>query len=137
MSLLQRLKILPVYPLYLSIFGFAGGRKLLAGGVPEWFVKQFGATILNPFPGALAASFYLIATLELTICALFITSLVRFEFLSSQDRRFLTAALWLAELVFAMLAFGQFLSGDNGGAASLFYYFGLTLVVAQYCNAQP
>jgi hypothetical protein len=129
----KNLKLLPLYCVYLPIFGMAAMSKWreLPHGAPEWFQKQFEGTFLNFFPGALAANFYLIATLETLVTLAFVASLLRGEFRPGKNKSALALSFFGAELVFAMLGFGLRLSGDFRGAAELFVYFALTLVVSR------
>jgi hypothetical protein len=130
---IKNLKLLPLYCVYLPIFGMAAMSKWreLPHGAPEWFQKQFEGTFLNFFPGALTANFYLIALLETLVTLAFVTSLLRREFLPGRSKSVLTLSFFGAEVVFAMLGFGLRIAGDFHGAAELFAYFTLTLVVSR------
>ncbi len=128
------LRLLPVYALFLPIWLLAGGRKLLGPGVPQGFRDRFQDTVLATFPG-ITVSFYQIAVLEGIAALIFAASLVRGEFRAGRERPLLHAGLWCSMLLFAMLAFGQRLSGDNDGAASLFFYFGATAAIALYVQS--
>jgi len=137
---LKKLKFVPLYLLYLSTFGMAavGKWRELPNGAPEWFQKQFAGTVLNLFPGALTANYYLIATLESLVTLAFMVSLVMNfttslfgrEFMPDQERSMLQLSLWGAQFVFVVLGFGLRLAGDFHGAAELFLYFGVTLLAS-------
>lgn len=129
---LDSVKLLPLYLLFIGTFGQAGLEKLMSGGVPEWFRKQFEKTLLNAVPGQLTAQYYLIALMELGVVALFLVSGIQFEFVAGHGRFFLKCALVLALLTFFSLGFGLRLSGDYQGAANLFAYFGVTLLALLY-----
>lgn len=95
--------------------------KISGGGVPPWFGERFGGTILAQFPG-LAASYWSIVVLEAIAALLVVASLATGEFLGKKGAPLLKAAALLSILLFIQLGFGQRLSGDNDGAASLFVY---------------
>lgn len=129
---LDSVKLIPIYLLFLGTFGQAGIEKLRSGGTPDWFRKQFEATILNPFPGSLTINYYFIALLELAVVALFFWSGIQLEFVAGHDRFFLKCALVLALFTFFSLGFGLRIGGDFQGASNLFGYFGVTLLALLY-----
>lgn len=131
-SWLDSVKLIPLYLLFIGTFGQASLEKLMSGGAPEWFQKQFENTILNPFPGSISINYYLIALLELGVVLLFVLSGAQLEFLAGRDRTVLKAALVLALFVFFALGFGLRIAGDYQGAANLFAYFGVTLLALLY-----
>jgi hypothetical protein len=147
---LKKLKFVPLYLLYLSTFGMAavGKWRELPNGAPEWFQKQFEGTVLNLFPGALTANYYLIAALEslvtlafvvslvLSLFTNFFTSLFGREFMPDQERSLLQLSLWGAQFVFVVLGFGLRLAGDFHGAAELFVYFGVTLLASSIVSRE-
>jgi hypothetical protein len=131
-NLLESVKLLPVYLLFVATFASASSEKFLSGGVPDWFLKQFEKTLLNAFPGSLKAQYYLLALMEAGIALLFVVSLGTFEFLPGHDRTVLKAALVLALFTFFALGFGLRMGGDYQGAANLFMYFGMTFLIFTY-----
>jgi len=136
MDLFEKLKPIPIYMIYISTFGLAALGKLVPfhGQAPDWFQKQFADTFLNAFPGALTIQYYAIAALETLVTLGFIFSLLRGEFMlrPNQSKRVLLGTLLFAQAVFAMLGFGLRLIQDYRGAAELFAYFGVTLIVIGY-----
>ena len=112
-------------------WGFPGVGKLAGGGVPDWFVEQFGKTFLASVPG-LTASFYSIAVLEAIASVAAIGSLLRGEFLRPVRPHFLFAAIVLSLLLFVQLSLGKQLVADFAGTHDLFMYFaaGLAMLFA-------
>jgi|SRR6185503_13884528 hypothetical protein len=124
--------LLAINLLFLMLWGFAGLGKLTAGK-PDWFGDKFGKTILASFPG-LTATFWLLAAAETLGLALVLIALLRGEFLRLRPPEWLTAGLVWSLFVFAMLAFGQWLTKDFVGAFQICAYFGVTLVALQYVS---
>jgi hypothetical protein len=120
-------KIGAIYFIFLQTFILEAGGKWLGGGVPDWFAKQFGPSIMAKFPG-LAPSFYGIACLETTVAVLFLASAVKGEFLPGRAKPMLKLAITAAAFTFSALAFGQRLTHEYSGAADLFFFFGASLV---------
>ena len=67
--------------------------------------------------------------LEFGIFALLLASLVRGEFLPSRRKSLMLVGLSLAFLTFACLSFGETTTGQLGGTASLYTYFGSTAII--------
>jgi hypothetical protein len=132
MNLLENLKLIPIYLLFVGTFGQASAEKFLSGGVPDWFKGQFANTKLNCFPGSLAMQYYLIAILEASVVLIFLLSAGNLEFLAYHDKTLLKCALLVALFTFFALGFGLRVSGDYQGAANLFLYFGVTFLIFIY-----
>jgi hypothetical protein len=130
-SLYRNVKLLPIYLLFLTTWAMAGAGKLMSGGVPDFFTEKFSATFLASFPG-LTTSFYSIAIAEVLAAILFLIALVNREFLPGVAKTWTKLALWLSLLIWVQLGFGMRLTMDFGGAASLFFYFGATLIALFY-----
>lgn len=131
-SLIEILKLVPVYLLYIGTFSLASSEKLLSKGAPDWFKQQFEKTFLNFFPGSLSIQFYLIGLLEATVAILFIISAINGEFLPGHAPIFLRWGLLSALTTFFSLGIGLRISGDYQGAANLFSYFGVTFLISFY-----
>lgn len=130
--ILENLKLVPVYLLFIATFGSASSEKFLSGGVPSWFLGQFEKTKLNLFPGSLQFQYYAIAILEAAVVLAFVLSAGSLEFLAGHDKTLLKAALVIALFTFFALGFGLRMSGDYQGAANLFLYFGVTFMIFTY-----
>ena len=126
-KLLYWVKMAAIYFLFLQSFVLAALEKWTGGGVPEWFTKQFGPSVMGKFPG-LAASFYGIAVGETVVALLFVASLAMGEVLPGRPKTILKFALASSALMFAGLGFGQRLTQEFTGAAQLVGYFVTALV---------
>jgi hypothetical protein len=127
--------LLSILLLFLSIWALAGPGKLASGGVPEWFAGKFGGTFLATCPG-LWLSYYSIAVGETLAAVLALAALLRLEFLPGRPRCFTVLTIVLSLLLFVQLGFGQRLTGDAAGAASLVFYFGATLVALMFVRSE-
>ncbi len=126
--ILERVRLIPIYLLFLYTWFLTGFGKLLGSGVPESFANDFGGTFLASFPG-LTVAFYQIALLEVGAGLLFVVSLLKGEFLPNRERPFLQLGLSASLLTFAVLGFGMRLINNHAGAASLFFYFGAVAAI--------
>lgn len=131
-EMIEILKLVPVYLLYIGTFGLASAEKFRSGGVPDWFGAQFEKTLLNVFPGSLKIQYYLIAALEALVAVLFLISALTGEFLPGATPMFLRWALLAALFTFFALGIGLRIGGDYQGAANLFAYFGVTFLISIY-----
>jgi hypothetical protein len=121
------LKYIAIQFLYMVTFGLASLAKWSPGGIPEGFTNRFGDTWMALLPGALVLPYYTIAISETLIFALFFLSLFRLEWLNGSDKMYMRLGLILSLFVFVILSYGLRLTGDFGGAANTFFYFGVTL----------
>lgn len=112
--------------LYLVVFGEASLSKLREREVPQWFLDQFKDTWIGKFP--VAPQYRLIMLLELVVAGLFVASIATGE-LWGDSRTLMGWGLLGASGVFSMLCFGQRVSFDFAGAASSFFYSGITLLL--------
>ncbi len=132
-SLLTKIRLLPIYAVFIYTWTLTGFGKFMGEGVPGSFVERFQNSFLASFPG-LTLAYYQIATLEVLAALFFIVSLVKLEFLPGRNKIFLEWGLWFSVVTFAVLGFGLRLVGDNAGAASLFFYFGASLVATLFVD---
>jgi hypothetical protein len=119
-----------VYFLVGVLFLYSWKGKLIDddGHAPPALEKQFEGTFYATFPG-IDAVWVILGILELAIFLLIVASLVRGEFLPGRPKSVLLAGLALALLTFACLSFGQTSTGNTAGTASLYTYFGATVVI--------
>jgi hypothetical protein len=115
-------------------WGFSGVAKLLAGGVPEWFSKSFGSTVLASFPG-LPVSFMSIAILETLAAVIALASILRGEFFRSVRPGLLYTSVVLSLALFVQLSFGKQLVMDFAGSHDLFMYFAGSLIILMVVRA--
>ena len=98
-------KWLAIEAIYLITFGLAAWLKWTQG-VPEWFVKQFGATWLAAMPLGLSGAYYFLAVLETTAFLGFLFSSLRLEWLRG-ERVLMRLSLTFSLFVFVVLAYGS------------------------------
>jgi hypothetical protein len=134
MIISRLLKLLPVYVLFMTTFALAGFGKFAGGGVPQWFIDQFGKSFLANFPG-LTLSFYSIAGLEVLATLLFVASLLKGELHKPVYPLVLHLALFVSGMVFCQLGFGLRLVGEFQGAFTLFTYTVGTAVAYLYVTS--
>jgi hypothetical protein len=124
------LTVIGVYFLVGVLFFYSGKSKLFDdnGKAPAGIKQQFSSTFVGHFPGVdfLWAT---LGVLEFGIFVLMVLSLLRGEFLMGRSKSILMVALALALVTFACLSFGQTSTGNNGGSASLYSYFGSTAII--------
>jgi len=119
--------------IYLMVGGlmfYSGKEKLFDdnGNAPQGVKEQFKGTFLAAFPGTDAA-WVILGILEFGVFVLLVLSLIRLEFLPHRDKSLLQVGLAVAMLAFACLAFGQTATKQFSGTASLYTYFGSTVVI--------
>ena len=127
---MKTLKTLPFYLLLIMTFGVAGLEKLFAFTVPTWFLSQFQGSLLDLFPGALVASFVLIAGLELATFSLLTVGLIR------KSPQQLGYGIILAQITFIALGFGQRLTHKHDSAGALFFFAALTFLAGHFALAE-
>jgi len=98
--------------------------------------KQFDETIIGTIPGA-GASWVIITILEGGVFLLLIASLATMEFRPSKRKPFLLTALAMALLVFGLLSFGQNATEQHESVASLYGYFGATVIIMLFVRTLP
>lgn len=125
-------KYFAIYFLILNLMGLASISKLqglLSGaGAPEYLQQLFSGTILATIPGVTAA-WWIIALVEGLVAILAIISIIRLEFMPERRKSWLILALSVSLITFAMLAFGQNLVENHESVASLYTYFGATVIM--------
>ena len=104
--------------------------------IPPPLEEQFDATFIGTFPGA-GAAWAIIAVLEGLVFLVLVASLVTGEFRPSRRKPFLLCCLALALLVFALLSFGQNATAQHESVASLYGYFGSTVILMLFVRTLP
>jgi len=121
--------LVSVYFLVGVLFFYSGKSKLFDGhGTPPAIEKQFEGTFVATFPGV-DALWAILSVLEFAIAVLLAISLVTGEFLPHRRKTVLLVGLALALFTFACLSFGQTITGNTEGTASLYEYFGATGII--------
>jgi peptidoglycan/LPS O-acetylase OafA/YrhL len=130
-----------VIGIYLMVGGlmfYSGKEKLFDdnGNAPSAIQQQFQGSFLAKVPGVDAA-WTILGILEFGVALLLIVSLLRVEFLPHRAKVFMQLALAVALLTFACLAFGQTATKQFQGVASLYQYFGATVVIMLLVRLLP
>jgi hypothetical protein len=122
--------IASVYIAYGFLWYFSAKAKLFDedGTMPAGLAKAYHGTVIDSFPGV-NASWLLLGLLEAVAFLVVIASLARGEFLPNRAKPILLAALTVSMFTFAVMTFGQNLTANYDGVASLFTYMGVTGVV--------
>jgi hypothetical protein len=127
-----------VYLMVGGLMFYSGKDKLFDsdGHAPEGIKKQFENSFLATVPGTDAA-WIILGILEFGVFVLLLASLLRAEFLPHRDKSLLQVGLAVALVTFACLAFGQTATGQFEGTASLYQYFGATVVIMLLVSLLP
>ena len=127
-----------VYLMVGGLMFYSGKEKLFDddGNAPQGIKEQFQGTFIDTFPGTDAA-WIILGILEFGVFALLVASLIRLEFLPHQDKSLLQVGLAVALLAFACLAFGQTVTRQFEGTASLYTYFASTVIILILVSLMP
>ena len=127
-----------VYLMVGGLMFYSGKEKLFDddGNAPQGIKDQFKGTFLDTFPG-IDTAWFTLGVLEFAVFVLLLASLVRGEFFPHKDKSILQVGLALSLLVFACLAFGQTATNQFSGTASLYTYFGSTVVILILVSLMP
>jgi hypothetical protein len=125
-----------VYLMVGGLFFYSGKEKLFDsdGKAPQAIKNQFQGTI---FEHGINAVWIFLGVVEFGIFLLLLASLIRLEFLPHRDKSILQVGLAISLFDFACLAFGQTVTRQNAGIASLYAYFGSTVVILILVNLMP
>lgn len=127
-----------LYVMVGGLFFYGFWNKAIDGdfNVPPPLAKQFDKTIIGTIPGADAA-WVIIAILEGIVFLLVVASIVTTEFRPSRRKPFLLTSLAMALLVFGFLSFGQNATEQHESVASLYGYFGATVILMLFVRTLP
>jgi hypothetical protein len=130
--------VIGVYLMVGGLMFYSGKEKLFDdnGHAPEAIKKQFADSFLHVIPGTDAA-WVILGVLEFLVFLILLLSLARLEFLPHRRKSALQVALAVALITFACLAFGQTATGQFQGTASLYQYFGATVVILILVSILP
>jgi hypothetical protein len=130
--------VLGVYLMVGGLEFYSGKEKLFDdnGHAPPGIVTQFQHSFLSKVPGTDAA-WVILGVLEFGVFVILVVSLFRLEFLPHRHKSLMQVALAVAMFTFACLAFGQTATGQNSGSASLYQYFGATVVILILVSMLP
>jgi hypothetical protein len=127
-----------VYLMVGGLMFYSGKEKLFDddGHAPAAIEKQFSTSFLHTVPGTDAA-WVILGVLEFAVFVLLVISLLLGEFLPRRRKSAMQVALAVALITFACLAFGQTATGQFQGTASLYQYFGATVVILILVSLLP
>lgn len=127
-----------VYLMVGGLMFYSGKDKLFDsdGHAPDAIKKQFENSFLSTVPGTDAA-WIILGILEFGVFVILLASLARLEFLPHRRKSLLQVGLAVALITFACLAFGQTATGVHEGTASLYQYFGATVVILVLVSLLP
>jgi hypothetical protein len=130
--------IASIYVLQGGLWFHSGKSKLFDddGVMPPPLKKQFDGTFFESLPG-LDAAWVLLGVMQLVIFGILVASAVRGEFLMTRRKPLLLTGLATAMLCFAFLLFGDIWTNEFDGAASLYAYFGGTMVIFLFVLLMP
>jgi hypothetical protein len=106
------------------------------GTMPAGLAKGYAGTFVDSFPG-LNATWTILGIVEAIAFVGFIASIVTGEFLPTRRKPILVASLGVSLITFALLIFGQELTGEFEGVAQAFGYFGATVVTLLLVQILP
>lgn len=130
--------LLGVYVVTAGLFFYGFWSKAVDGNfkISPGLRKQFDATFIGTIPGA-EASWVVITILEGLVFLLLVASVATSEFRPSKRKPFLLTALAGALLVFGLLSFGQNATEQHESVATLYGYFGSTLIIMIFVRTLP
>jgi len=119
-----------IYLTFGLIFYYAAKEKLIddSGTMPAGLAKSFQGTFVSSFPGT-NTSWVLIGVLEALVFVAIAASVLAGEFLPSRRKPILLTGLGLSMFTFAMIAWGENITGQFSTVAELFQYLAGTAVL--------
>lgn len=126
------------YLLLLSLWWYSAEEKIIANGfsVPAGITKQFDGSFIASVPGTKAA-WVILAVLEaLTFLGLFV-SLLDGEFLPHRPKPWLLGSTIFSLVPIALMLFGDSMTSQHSSVASLYTYFGVTVLVIGLVRMMP
>jgi hypothetical protein len=106
------------------------------GTMPAGLAKGYAGTFVDSFPG-LNATWTILGIVEGVAFLGFVASILTGEFLPTRRKPILVASLGVSLVTFALLIFGQELTGEFEGVAQAFGYFGATVVTLLLVQILP
>lgn len=127
-----------LYVMVGGLFFYGFWQKAIDGDfeIPPPLEKQFDETFIGTIPGADVA-WGIVTILEGLVFLLLVASLALMEFRPSRRKPFLLTSLAMALLVFGILAFGQTATEQHESVASLYGYFGATVIIMLFVRTLP
>lgn len=132
------LSIFGIYLLEGALWYYPFKEKVFDDGLiaPDPIKEQFAGSFIDSFPGT-SVSWAILGILQGVIFICIVASLLRGEFLPQRRKPILLAALGLSLVVFALLLFGQNMTAQYDSVASMFTYFGITVILMGLVRLLP
>ncbi len=124
------LGVVGIYVLEGALWYYPFKEKVFDDGLiaPAPVKEQFAGSLIDSFPGT-SVAWGALGLLQGVVVLLLLASLARGEFLPQRAKWLLLSALTLSLVVFALLVFGESMTAQYESVASLFAYFGLSVVL--------
>jgi hypothetical protein len=132
------LAIVSIYVLQGALWFHSGKSKVFDddGNAPPPIKEQFDGTFFESFP-TIDGAWLILGIMQLVIFGVLVASVVRGEFLATRRKPLLLTGLALSMLCFALLLFGDVWTSNFEGTASLYAYFGATIVIFLFVLLMP
>lgn len=132
------LSIVGIYVLQGALWYYPFKGKVFDDGLvaPASIKEQFAGSLIDSFPGT-SVSWAILGILQGVIVVALAASLLSGEFLPRRRKPILLSALGVSLVVFALMLFGQNMTAEFDGVASMFTYFGLTVVLMGFVRLLP
>ncbi|HEY1689526.1 MAG TPA: hypothetical protein VGF95_11765 [Solirubrobacteraceae bacterium] len=119
-----------IYLTFGLLFYYAAKEKLIddSGTMPAGLAKAYQGTFVASFPGT-NTSWLLVGLLEALVFVMIAGSVLTGEFLPTRRKPILLSGLGLAMLTFAIIAWGENITGEFTTVAELFQYLTGTAVL--------
>ncbi len=119
-----------VYLTFGTLFYYSAKEKLIddSGTMPAGLAKAYHGTFIASFPGT-NTSWVLVGLLEAAVFVLIAASVLRGEFLPKRRKPILLSGLGLSMFTFAIIAWGENITGGYATVAELFQYLAGTAVL--------
>jgi hypothetical protein len=119
-----------IYLTFGLLFYYAAKEKLIddSGTMPAALAKGYHGTFIASFPGT-NTSWVLVGLLEAAVFVLIVASVLAREFLPTRRKPILLSALGLSMFTFAIIAWGENITGGFATVAELFQYLTGTAVL--------
>jgi hypothetical protein len=130
--------VVAIYMGFGFLWYYSAKEKLIDqnGVMPDGLAKGYAGSFVDSFPG-LNATWVLLGIVEAVAFLGFIASIVTGEFLPNRRKPILIASLGVSMFTIGLLIFGQEMVGEFEGVASLFGYFGATVVTLLLVSLLP
>lgn len=133
-SLFEKIKTLPIFFTLFYTMGQPGIQKLFnAVQVIPRYEAMFKDSFLVQLPGGISPFIYILGILEIAVPILLAIGIVKFEFLPTKNKVFLSLAILVSALTFIMLSFGLTVLINYPGATNLIFYAIFCLFFYEYC----